>query len=77
MAHRFEVVDPMRDDYYAWVYKAYNAIPEYLHINDPKEDFENYYKCKFIQNSRFAIDEFIEFEDESEAVLFKLRWIDQ
>ena len=64
------------NDYLPWVYRAYNAIPEYLHINEPKEDFGQYYKCKFVQEEEPYGPEYIEFNTESDAVMFTLRWID-
>ena len=73
--HRIKVRSDRYNDYYPWVFHAYNDISEYDYVGSPHEIFEQHYKCKFI-NKDDVVCEYIEFEDDTAAMMFTLRWID-
>lgn len=55
--------------------REYKKIPWHLVVH---EEFEEYFNCKVIVQddpiTHLACTEFVEFEDEKNAVMFLLRW---
>lgn len=73
MTHKIKVKYDIGDNYYPWVYNAYNAIPFDQLVLGPRDDFCQYYKCKFVDGT--MENEFIEFNNDDDAVIFTLSWV--
>jgi hypothetical protein len=65
--------DHKRYGYHQFFVNAYEALPESLRFFNSMNLFEKTYSCKVHFNSHSAVD-YIEFENQSDATMFKLRW---